>query len=291
MSLPVLDPDAFGRIVAGALAEDLGAAGDLTTDAVVPADRRGIGHVVARQDLVVAGLPVARETFRQIDASLAFQERASDGERVGPGSALAIVSGAASSILKAERTALNFLQRMCGIATATREAADEVAGTGVVLLDTRKTAPGLRILDKYAVAAGGGTNHRMGLHDAVLIKDTHLAIAGSVGYAVLRALAFRHDPSIVTVEVGTLEALREAIEAGAGRALLDNMDLETLRRAVAIGKGRIVLEASGGLRPGHLRAVAETGVDAMSVGWLTHSVRAADLALDMESAPGPSSGS
>lgn len=285
MSPPALDPSRLHAIVAAALEEDLGEAGDVTTAAVVGAGRRGLARLVAREDLVVAGGPVARAVFASLDPSLRIELRAGEGDAIHAGTVVMEVEGAAAPLLMGERTALNFLQRMCGIASATRRAVEEIAGTGVLLLDTRKTAPGLRLLDKYAVAAGGGTNHRMGLFDAVLIKDTHLAVAGPPGYAVLRALAHRHPREIVTVEVGSVEALEDAIRAGAGRALLDNMDLETLRRCVAVGKGKIVLEASGGLRPGSLRAVAETGVDALSIGWLTHSVRAADLAMDLEPRP------
>lgn len=285
MSGAALDPSRVRAIVAAALEEDLGEAGDVTTAAVVPAGRTARATIVARETLILAGGPVARAVFEALDPTLRVLARAAEGERVPSGAVVMEAEGAAAPLLMGERTALNFLQRMCGIATATRLAVDEIEGTGAVILDTRKTAPGLRLLDKYAVAAGGGTNHRMGLHDAVLIKDTHLAVAGSPDYAVLRALAHRHARETVTIEVGSVEALEDAIRAGAGRALLDNMDLETLRRCVAVGKGKIVLEASGGLRPGSLRAVAETGVDALSVGWLTHSVRAADLAMDLEPRP------
>jgi nicotinate-nucleotide pyrophosphorylase (carboxylating) len=172
--------------------------------------------------------------------------------------------------------------RMSGIATAARAAAEEIAGTPARILDTRKTAPGLRRLDKYAVAVGGATNHRMGLYDAAMIKDTHLAVSASIGEAVADVLARDVPAEQITVEVQTLAELEEAIQAGAGRALLDNMDLETMREAVRRGASRIVLEASGGLRPGNLREVAETGVDYLSLGWLTHSAPAADLAMEME---------
>jgi nicotinate-nucleotide pyrophosphorylase (carboxylating) len=185
-------------------------------------------------------------------------------------------------MLRGERTALNFLMRMCGIATAARSAVTETAETGARILDTRKTAPGLRRLDKYAVAAGGALNHRLGLYDAVMIKDTHLGVVGSVAGAVARARAAGHPADRITVEVRDVEQLRQAIESGAGRALLDNMDPVALREAVKIGGGRIVLEASGGLRPGALRAIAESGVDYLSIGYLTHSAPAADLAMEME---------
>ena len=274
-------PEAVQRVVAAALEEDLGAKGDITTDVVIPVDRRAVGRLVARQPLIVAGLSVAREVFRQLDPALGFVAHRADGEPVAAGDPLATVTGAARPILRGERTALNFVMRMSGIATAARRAVDEISGTGARILDTRKTAPGLRVLDKLAVAAGGADNHRGGLFDAVMIKDTHLALVGSLAEAVARVLGAGVAKGLVTVEVGTLRQLEEAIAAGAGRALLDNMGLDEIRRAVAIAKGRIVLEASGRLRPGRLRAVAETGVDCLSVGFLTHSSRAADVAMEV----------
>jgi nicotinate-nucleotide pyrophosphorylase (carboxylating) len=283
-----LDPQALSGLVAAALEEDLEGGGprvDVTTEALIPPSLHGRARLVARQELVVAGLLVAREVFAAVSRSIEFRFQAQDGEAVQRGDSLATVSGPAAALLVGERTALNFLQRMSGIATATRAAVREVEGTGVILLDTRKTAPGLRALDKYAVAVGGGFNHRRGLYDAVMIKDTHLALGHSVSGAVAEVLARGHPPDQVTVEVRTVDQLREAIAAGAGRALLDNMSLETLTECVRIGKGRIVLEASGGLRPGTLRAVAQTGVDALSLGWLTHSAPAADIAMEMEPWP------
>jgi nicotinate-nucleotide pyrophosphorylase (carboxylating) len=277
-----LDPWVVRTTIERALVEDLGERGDVTTQAVIPPGCRAEARIVAREPLVLAGLPVAAEVFQALDPAVSFLPRRRDGERVPAGERVASVSGPARPILEGERTALNFLMRMSGIATAVREAVDEIAGTGARILDTRKTAPGLRHLDKYAVAAGGATNHRMGLHDAVLIKDTHLGVAPSIADAVSSALGRGHPAESITVEVRTLEQLEQAIAAGAGRALLDNMDLDEMRRAVVLAAGRIVLEASGGLRPGHLRPVAETGVDAMSLGWLTHSARAADLAMEME---------
>lgn len=276
------DPDAVRLAVEAALREDLGEKGDITTDAVIPDDLEVSARLVARCDLVVAGLPVAREVFRALDGRLRWKDDAEDGDRVKPGDTLASISGNARPILEGERTALNFVMRMSGIATASRSAVDEISGTGAVILDTRKTAPGLRILDKYAVAAGGASNHRMGLFDAVMVKDTHLDAAGSLGEAVRLALQRGHPASSITAEVRTPRQLEEAIEAGAGRALLDNMDLGMLRRCVQIGKGRIVLEASGGLRPGNLRPVAETGVEFLSLGWLTHSSPAADISMEID---------
>jgi nicotinate-nucleotide pyrophosphorylase (carboxylating) len=280
-----VDLEGVRRIVRLALEEDLGPEGDVTTRAVVPQGRLASARIVARSSLVVAGLPVAREVFLALDPALRFEALSREGESVVPGRVLATVVGDARPILEGERTALNFLGRMCGIATAARAAVEEIAGTGAVVLDTRKTAPGLRILDKYAVAAGGATNHRLGLHDAVMIKDTHLAVAGPVGVAVSRALAAGHPRDKVTAEVRTEEEMEEAIRAGAGRILLDNMDAATMRRCVARASGRARLEASGGLRPGRLREVAETGVHDLSLGWLTHSTAAADVALEMEAAP------
>ena len=275
----------MAEIVAFALREDLGERGDITTDAVVPAGQRARGHIVAREELVVAGLGVAREVFLQLDQSLSFVAHCKEGEPCNAGHRLATVSGNARAILRGERTALNFLMRMCGISTAAHAAVKEVEGSDTSILDTRKTAPGLRALDKHAVAAGGAKNHRMGLHDAVIIKDTHLAIAGGLDEAIGRCLNAGFPAEKITAEVRTTEQLEEAIRAGAGRALLDNMDPSLLRKAVRLGKGRIVLEASGGLRPGKLRPLAETGVGFLSLGWLTHSAPAADVAMEMETAP------
>lgn len=277
-----LNEEVIRRVVRAALDEDLGTRGDLTSDSVVGADTRAEGQLIARKDLVLAGLPLAREVFRSLDPGLEFETAASDGDQVSAGARVARVRGLARPILSGERTALNFLMRMSGIATAARAAVDEIAGTGARILDTRKTAPGLRDLDKYAVAAGGAVNHRRGLYDEVMIKDTHLRAAPSITEAVRRARAHGHAVEIITVEVCDLSQLREAISAGAGRILLDNMDTETMAEAVRISGGQVVLEASGGLQPGNLRRVAETGVDFMSLGWLTHSSPAADLAMEME---------
>jgi len=277
-----LNVEVIRRVVRSALDEDLGTRGDITSDSVVGADTRAEGQLIARQDLVLAGLPLAREVFLSLDPDLEFETAASDGEQVSAGVRVARVRGLARPILSGERTALNFLMRMSGIATAARAAVDEIAGTGARILDTRKTAPGLRDLDKYAVAAGGAVNHRRGLYDEVMIKDTHLRAAPSITEAVRRASAQGHAAEIITVEVCDLSQLREAISAGAGRILLDNMDTETMAEAVRVSGGRVVLEASGGLQPGKLRRIAETGVDFMSLGWLTHSSPAADLAMELE---------
>jgi len=285
MNVPTLDAGSLESAVARALEEDLGTVGDLTTAAVIPDDAEACGHFVARENLVVAGIVAAHEVFAQLDRSVDFTAIREDGDRATRGDRLATVRGPARPILEGERTALNFMMRMSGIATMARAAVEEIEGTGATILDTRKTAPGLRAIDKYAVAAGGAVNHRAGLFDAVMIKDTHLAVAPDLAASVRRAVATGLARERITAEVRTLDQLAEAIEAGAGRALLDNMDLETIREAVRRAKGRIVLEASGGLAPGRLRAVAETGVDCLSLGALTHSVRAADIALEMESTP------
>jgi nicotinate-nucleotide pyrophosphorylase (carboxylating) len=275
----------MARSVEEALAEDLGARGDVTTEAVIPEGRRARATLCAREAMIVAGLDVAEAVFRRLDPSLTFVPLARDGQSVPEGTVVATVDGSARALLAGERTALNFLQRMSGIATATSAAVAEIAGTNATILDTRKTVPGLRALDKYAVAAGGGTNHRLGLYDAAMIKDTHLGAAPSLGAAIRACRAAGLAPGAITAEVRTVDELDEAIDAGAGRALLDNMDLSTLARCVKRGKGKIYLEASGGLRPGSLRAVAATGVDALSLGYLTHSVRAADLAMDLTALP------
>ncbi len=285
MSVPPLDREAVARCVAAALAEDLGPEGDVTTQAVVPASRRARATLVAREPMVVAGLSVAEDVFRQLDPAVVFTPRVSDGEHVPSGAVVATAEGPARALLQGERTALNFLQRMSGIATATSAAVAEIAGTQATILDTRKTAPGLRALDKFAVAAGGGRNHRQGLYDAAMIKDTHLGAGGSLGAAIRACRAAGLPRETITAEVRTVEELDEAIAAGAGRALLDNMTLPALAESVRRGKGKIVLEASGGLRPGMLGPVAETGVEFLSLGYLTHSVRAADLAMDLAALP------
>jgi nicotinate-nucleotide pyrophosphorylase (carboxylating) len=278
--------------VRAAIEEDLGP-GDVTSQAVVEREARARGRIVARQALVVAGLPVAREVFRAVDPDVLFREECSEGADLAPGQALAIVEGRARSILAAERTALNFLQRMCGIATACRRLVRLAGEKGVQISDTRKTAPGLRALDKYSVRIGGGTNHRAGLFDAVLIKDNHWRLAGGVGEAVRRAR--RANPSLtaaggnpgapgIEVEVGTLAEVEEALAAGADALLLDNMDEETLTRAVALARGRAFLEVSGGVREDDVPRLAAAGVNRISVGALTHSVHAADIALELEAA-------
>ena len=267
-----------------AFEEDLGTAGDLTTQSIL-GEETTIARIVSRETGIVAGLEVAARAFTFYDAALEIAVRCADGDRVGRGDVLLEVTGSAASILIAERTALNLLGRMCGIATATRALVDLVDGTGAQVVCTRKTTPGLRALEKYAVRCGGGGNHRFGLDDAVLIKDNHIAVAGGVAEAIRRARETVGHMVKIEVEVDTLEQLGIALEAGAEAVLLDNMPPETLREAVALCNGRALAEASGGITADTIRAVAETGVDLISVGALTHSVRSFDVGLDIDLAP------
>jgi nicotinate-nucleotide pyrophosphorylase (carboxylating) len=269
-------------VIAAVLAEDVGA-GDLTTDAIVPAERTAVADIVLREPGVVCGLAEATAVFHELDPDLRVDPAAADGAVVDETPfAVARLTGSARAILTGERTALNLLQRMSGIATATRRYVQAVEGTGCRILDTRKTAPGLRALDKRAVRLGGGTNHRSGLDDAVLIKDNHIAIAGGIAAAVAAMRAAR-PATPVEVEVDTLRQLDEALASGAETVLLDNMDVAAMAEAVRRTAGRARLEASGGVTLDGVRAIAETGVDAISVGALTHSVRSLDIALEVRS--------
>jgi nicotinate-nucleotide pyrophosphorylase (carboxylating) len=268
-----------------ALAEDVGS-GDITTGAIIPEIARTSALMVAREALVLAGLPVAATTFREVSADVHVEFLAEDGECRIAGEPLMRVGGPARALLTAERVALNFVQRLSGIATLTRQFVDAIQGTGARILDTRKTTPGLRRLEKYAVTCGGGQNHRFGLFDLVLIKDNHLAaLRGEapdpITAAVRRARA-QHPGARVEVEADTLEQVDLALAAGADIVLLDNMTLEQMRLAVARARGRSLTEASGGVTLGTVRAIAETGVDFISVGALTHSARAVDIGLDFE---------
>ena len=263
--------------VVAALSEDVGT-GDLTTQYVVPADATCTAEVVVKEAGVVCGLTVVEEVFHRLDPDLRFEALAADGDRIEGPTRVARLEGRAAPILTGERTALNFLGRLSGIATLTRRFADAVEGTGAQILDTRKTTPGLRALEKHAVECGGGRNHRFGLYDAILIKDNHLAVAHSLRDAVQRASG---AGVTVQVEVDTLEQLREALEAGADAILLDNMPPPLLREAVQITAGRATLEASGGITLDTIRAIAETGVDFISIGALTHSARALDVSLEV----------
>jgi len=268
------------EIVSRALAEDIGP-GDITTLATVVPDAQSRAEIVAKADGVIAGLPVAALTFRALDPRSRFEEVLSDGVRVSDGMTVARRSGLAAAVLTAERTALNFLQRLSGIATLTADFVEAVRGTDARILDTRKTAPGLRLLEKYAVRMGGGDNHRLGLYDGVLIKDNHLRAVGGVGEAVTRARANAHHLLKVEVEVQTIEEVDEALAAGADVILLDNMPLDEIEQAVEHVSGRCLLEVSGGVDLTTVRALAETGVDLISVGALTHSAPALDLSLEI----------
>ena len=262
------------------LAEDLGKGGDVTSKATIAADARLTAELVAREPIVAAGLDVAVEFFRALDESVAVQEFAEDGDRVEPRGLLLRLSGNARAMLAAERSALNTLQHLSGIATLTRRYVDAIEGTGARLLDTRKTIPGLRALEKYAARMGGAQNHRMRLDDGILIKDNHVAVAGGVGEAVRRA----REAGIgrIIVEVDRLDQIAPAIEAGATHLLLDNMGEAALREAVTLVNGRVPTEASGGVSLETIRATAETGVTYVSVGRITQSAPAVDIGLDFE---------
>jgi nicotinate-nucleotide pyrophosphorylase (carboxylating) len=268
-------------IVRAALLEDLGRAGDITTEAVVPADATLEAVIAARQLGVLAGLDAALLAFELLDPALQIDRRRVDGDRISRGETVARISGRAQGVLGAERTALNLLSRMSGVATATRALADAIAGHKAKIVCTRKTTPGLRVLEKEAVRLGGGANHRFGLDDAMLIKDNHIALAGGVRAALERAR--RHAGHLVKIEleVDTLDQLAEALEVGVDAVLLDNMTLETLRHAVAMVDGRAVTEASGRITLETAPAVAATGVDLISCGWITHSAPILDLGLDI----------
>jgi nicotinate-nucleotide pyrophosphorylase (carboxylating) len=277
---PPLPDTLIAPVVRAALAEDLGRAGDVTAQACVPADARLSCVFAARRSGTIAGLACARLAIHDLDPSAAFTPLAGDGEHVQGGARLARVEANARALLSAERTALNLLGRLSGVATLTRAYVDAVAGTGARIVDTRKTTPGLRALEKYAVRCGGGINHRFGLDDAILIKDNHIAACGSVGEAVRRAKAFAGHLMKVEVEVDGLHQLDAALEHGPDVVLLDNFSLADLAEAVRRAKGRAVLEASGGVNLDTVRAIAETGVDVISVGALTHSASVLDIGLD-----------
>ncbi len=268
----------LAAFVASTLAEDLGEAGDITSAAVIPAEARFAGTMASRDAITVAGLPIAEAFFRALDPDAAVEQLVADGARVPAGAELMRVTGNARALLTAERSALNTVQHLSGVATLARAYADGLAGTGATLLDTRKTLPGLRALEKYATRMGGATNHRMGLWDAAMIKDNHVAVAGDVAEAARRARAA--GISHVIVEVDRPDQIEPALAAGATWLLLDNMGPPTLREAVAIVAGRVPTEASGGVRLETIRALGETGVTYVSAGRITQSAPAADIGLD-----------
>ncbi len=281
-----LYPLMYEPIVRGALEEDLGLAGDLTSDVVVPPDAVATASFVARKPGCVAGLQVALSAFRMLDPGVRITVENDDGSNVAGGTTLAVVSGSARPILTAERTALNILSRMSGIATATRRAVEQTAGCKARVVCTRKTTPGLRTLEKYAVRIGGGVNHRFGLDDGVMIKDNHIVAAGGIAAAVGRARARLGHMVKIEVEVDTLEQLDELLTLDADAVLLDNMSPDRLRLAVVRIAGRVIAEASGGITLDNLRAIAESGVDIISLGWLTHSAPILDIGLDLETSAG-----
>jgi nicotinate-nucleotide pyrophosphorylase (carboxylating) len=278
-ALPGFDLDAF---VAATLAEDLGTIGDITSAAVIPAAARFTGAMDSRDAIVVAGLGIAEAFFRKLDPDVKIEMLVEDGQKVAAGTDLMRLEGSARALLTAERSALNTVQHLSGIATMTRTYVDKILGTGATLLDTRKTIPGLRLIEKYATRMGGATNHRMGLWDAAMIKDNHVAVAGGVGEAVARARAA--GIAQIIVEVDQIDQIEPALAAGATHLLLDNMAPPTLRGAVTLVGGRVPTEASGGVQLDTIRAIAETGVTYVSVGRLTQSAPAADIGLDFTAA-------
>lgn len=282
---PPLLPILYEPLLRRALEEDLGTAGDLTTDAIVSPNLEAAGAVVARRPGRVAGLDVASAAFALVDPRVEVSACVADGTDVDAGQPLLRLHGAARGLLTAERTALNVLGRMCGIATATRDLVAIVGPYGTRVLCTRKTTPGLRALEKYAVRVGGGVNHRFGLGDGVLVKDNHVTVARGIRPSVERVRRAVGPMVKIEIEVDTLEQLREALDLGVDAVLLDNMSPDMLVDAVAMAKGRATTEASGGITPDTAAAVAATGVDFISVGWLTHGARALDVALDLEFAP------
>lgn len=283
MTAPVeLSRQLISRAVDAALDEDLGLRGDITSTATIPADARATATIAARRNGVVAGIGLAEYALRALDPDIEFRIMAGDGDRIAAGSPIAHVAGNARAILGAERVALNFLGHLSGIATLTSAYVAAVEGTGATIVDTRKTTPGLRALEKYAVRCGGGQNHRFGLFDAVLIKDNHIIAAGGLSEAIKRARAAAGHMVKIEVEVDTLEQLREVVTHPIDAVLLDNMSPEMLKEAVAIASGRVLLEASGGVNLDTVRDIARTGVDLISVGALTHSAPVLDLGLDMD---------
>ena len=274
------------QVVKSALAEDCVAA-DLTTEALIPVNFKGKASILVKRDGVLAGLNVAKEVFRQVDASLRFKALVKDGASVRKGLVVATIDGKVASILRAERTALNFLQHLSGVATETARYVEAVSGAKAVITDTRKTVPGLRTLEKYAVRMGGGQNHRMNLADGVLIKDNHQVALRSHGLGLKEVVkkARKHAPRAmrVEVEVESVKQAQEALSAGADIIMLDNMKLEGMRKAVKLVRGKALLEASGGVTLDNVRSVAETGVDYISIGALTHSAKALDISLELES--------
>ncbi len=278
--LPEINSEILDHIVSGALAEDCGIA-DLTTDSIVAPDLLAHGEFLAKEDLVLAGWPVVVRVFQRVRSSISTESLFAEGDQIRKGEVIGRVYGPAARILTGERVALNFLQRLSGIATLTRKYVDAVAGTGAVVLDTRKTTPGLRVLEKYAVRTGGARNHRFGLYDGVLIKENHIVAAGGIREAIRRGRKRVDHLKRIEVEVTDLEELNEAVEAGAEVILLDNMTVEQVKEAVESVDCRVQLEVSGGIHLCNIRDYAQTGVHFISVGSLTHSPKAVDVSLEL----------
>ena len=269
------------QIITLALNEDIGT-GDITPLSTISEDKTATGRFVAKEDMIICGIDLAKHIFGRVDPSIEMKANFKDGDAVKKGDVIAVVSGNAQNVLTGERTALNFMQRLTGIATRTHASVAEVAGTNAKITDTRKTTPGLRVLEKYAVRVGGGTNHRFNLADGVLIKDNHIAVSGGIKNAVKNARAVIPHTLKIEVEVETKEQLAEALDAGADIIMLDNMSNDLMRECVGIVAGRALVEASGNMGEKSLREVAETGVDIISIGALTHTVKAADISLKFQ---------
>jgi len=275
-----LGMDNIKTFISNALREDIGP-GDLTTEALIQPDIEGKAELIAKEPLILAGIEVAREVFHQVNQDINFLGRHPDGEDLSSSTVIATISGPLRSLLTAERVALNLLQRLSGIATLTRQYVNGIEGTKARIVDTRKTTPGLRALEKYAVRIGGGKNHRFGLFDGILIKDNHIAAVGSLTEAVKRAREKVPHTLKIEVETENLDQVREAISAGAEIIMLDNMDIETMKEAVKLINGKALIEASGGINLNNVRQVAETGVDLISVGAITHSARSMDISMEI----------
>ncbi|MEP4769836.1 MAG: carboxylating nicotinate-nucleotide diphosphorylase [Roseibium sp.] len=280
--LPELPRLMIDEVVKSALLEDWGRAGDVTSQATIPVDSKATAVIAARKPGVLAGVSLARSAFEQTDSSLSFQALKQDGDSLSPKDVVARIEGPARALLSAERVALNFLGHLSGIATATAGFADLIAHTKADIVCTRKTTPGLRAFEKYAVKCGGGSNHRFGLDDAILIKDNHIAVAGGVTQAIMAAKQFAGHLVKIEVEVDTLEQLQEALNSAPDVVMLDNMPPAVLKKAVVLAGGKVLLEASGGIEMDTVKAVAEAGVDLISSGWITHSAPVLDLGLDIE---------
>lgn len=276
--------DSVRHLIEIALKEDIGS-GDITTENLIAPDRKGTGVILAKEPMVIAGLDVARQVFEHLDSEVILKPGCKDGDSVGDKEIVAHVEGPMRALLMGERTALNFLQRLSGIATLVRSYIDAIGKTKVRLVDTRKTTPGWRILEKYAVRIGGAHNHRMGLYDGILIKDNHIAACGGVKKAVERMQKRKSHLLKIEVEVSDLDQVKEALGAGADVIMLDNMDIAQIREAVKIVGGRAMVEVSGGITQSSLKQLADTGVDIISVGALTHAARSVDISMQIESLP------